>query len=175
MSTLALEMSSITKAARSTRFQEEKADFERRFAQWENQRKEKAKATIALLPNLIRTEAGRGRRSVLLRIEIDPPYTFGAGYKEFGIDFDFSHMDSNVWFTIANSKSLPLGARAIARWALRQGFRVHTYKWKKDDECHFHLHFTCHEVDRHRNLVVPFPDQHRYDYTLYEGIIISWG
>lgn len=174
MSTLALEMRSVSKTARSSRFQEEKEDFERRFAEWKNQRKEKAKATTLLLPNLIRGEAERGRRDILLRIEIDPPYTFGADYEEFRIVFDFSHMDSGVWFTLAKSKLLPDGARAIARWALRQGFQVRTYKWKRDDERYLHLHRTCHEVDRDRSLVVPFSDQHRYDYTLYEGIVISW-
>ncbi len=175
MSALALEMRSISKVARSNRFEEEKADFERRFAEWKHQRKEKAKATILLLPDLIRVEAGRGRRNLLLRIEIDPPYTFTDEYKEFRIDYDFSHMNSGMWFTLAKSGSLPVGVRAIARWALRQRFQVHTYKWDHKDEPYLHYRYTSHEVDRARSLVVPSPDQHRYDYTLYEGIVISWG
>ena len=175
MSALALEIRSISKAARTNRFEKEKADFERRFAEWKNQRKEKAKATILLLPDLIQAEAGRGRSAILLRIEIDPPYTLTDDYKEFKIAYDFSHMDSGVWFTLAKSGLLPEGVRAIARWALRQGFQVGTYKWKRDNERYLHSRYTCHEVDRDRSLVVPSPDQHRYDYTLYEGIFINWG
>ena len=171
---MALEMRSITQTSRSSTHKREEADFKRRLALWKKRHQGKAKQVIASLPESIRAAAGQGYHEMLMRVEIDPPYTFTEAYKELRIDHDFTHTGSGIHLSADKCKILPEASRPIARWALRQGFRVRTFRWEDRDERYLHLHRSYYEVCNFRSLVVaPSAGEERH-YPLQEGIVIEW-